>query len=307
MAFQHDRRYKRIFSQPYFIQKLLESFVNEEFIKELDFSSLKRLEKSFINDDFQEKESDLIFSINYKREKIYLFLLIEFQSTVDKMMPIRFLRYITEFYESNRRLLNEGRFPAVFPLLLYSGDPKWTTEYEINRLIKQSIPAKYIPNFQYYAVCENEIPKKSLVRIKNAVSAIFYVENSSPEELQLEIDNLFEIIRDEELAVKQEFVEWFDNYLSGLNEIADKKTVTRKIEDFMEAKTMFATKLKEYEEKLLEQGRAEGIAEGIAEGQRKGIEEGLLESARKLKNNGMPNEEISRILEISIEEIKRLT
>ncbi len=100
MAFEHDRRYKRIFSHPYFIQKLLESFVNESFIKDLDFSTLKRVEKSFINADFNEKESDLIFTIQFKGKTIYIFLLLEFQSTVDKFMPVRFLRYIMELYES---------------------------------------------------------------------------------------------------------------------------------------------------------------------------------------------------------------
>jgi hypothetical protein len=35
----------------------------------------------------------------------------------------------------------------------------------------------------YYAILVNEIPKESLVRIHNAVSAVFYVETGDPEKL----------------------------------------------------------------------------------------------------------------------------
>ena len=64
----------------------------------LDFSTLQRLDKSFITDDFKEKESDLIYKISFNGQELYIYLLIEFQSTVDKFMAIRMLRYICEFY-----------------------------------------------------------------------------------------------------------------------------------------------------------------------------------------------------------------
>ena len=123
----------------------------------------------------KKKEADLIFKINFKGKPIFIFLLLEFQSTVDKMMPVRFLRYITELYESLKGRLSAGLFPAVFPVLLYSGDPKWTAQSEISDLIEQTIPEKYLTRFRYYPICENEIPKQALLTIKNAVSAIFYI------------------------------------------------------------------------------------------------------------------------------------
>lgn len=292
MAFEHDRRYKQIFSKPYFLQKLLESFVHESFIKELDFDTLKRLDKSFVNSDFQEKESDLVFSIRFKDKTIYIFLLLEFQSTVDKLMPVRFLRYITELYASLKPFPESGRFPAVFPVLLYTGDPKWTTKTEISDIIEKSVPDKYIPKFSYYPICENEIPKSSLLKIKNAVSAIFYVENSSPEELEAEIDKLIEIINDEDLEIASLFSNWLNNYLSAIDGFSEKDFISRKVENVMEVKTMFATKMKEYEKKLLEQGIEQGI------------EQERRNSVNRLKNKGFSNKEISEILDILVEDIE---
>ena len=42
--------------------------------------------------------ADLIYKVNYKNEEIYIVLLIEFQSTINKFMPLRKLHYITSFH-----------------------------------------------------------------------------------------------------------------------------------------------------------------------------------------------------------------
>ena len=62
MVNKHDRRYKKLFSNPVLLKELLQSFVEEDFINDLDFSSLERLDKSFVTDRFKEKESDLIYN-----------------------------------------------------------------------------------------------------------------------------------------------------------------------------------------------------------------------------------------------------
>ena len=149
-----------------------------------------------------------------------------------------------------------GKLPAVFPLLLYNGDARWTAESSIQNIIEDSIPLKYIPRFEYYVVSENSFSKQALRRIKNALSAVFYVENSSPEELEKEMDILIDIIRDEKPAILGEFAAWFGNFLETSarcdenDGLLSKKGLLSKVEGVLEVKTMFATKLKEYGEKV---------------------------------------------------------
>jgi predicted transposase/invertase (TIGR01784 family) len=191
MAGEHDARYKYLFSQPLFVRKLLESFVREPFVSRLDFSKMQRVGTSFVSDSFREKESDIIWKIDFAGSPLYLFLLLEFQSTVDQTMPLRFLRYITEFYQSFHGETASGKLPAVFPVVLYNGDMHWSVAGNSAELIEKTIPEKYIPSFTYYAVIENAIPKETLLRIKNALSAVFYTENTAVEELNSELDALF--------------------------------------------------------------------------------------------------------------------
>lgn len=116
---------------------------------------------------------------------MYLFLLLEFQSSVDARMPPRFLRYIASFYEASLDQHPDAeRLPAVFPVLLYDGDAQWTVPVGVEAMIEHSLPERFLPRLSYYPVIINAIPKARLERIHNAVSAVFFVENSDPEELE---------------------------------------------------------------------------------------------------------------------------
>ena len=77
---------------------MIETFVKEEWVKELDFDSCQTVDKSFVSDQYKKTESDIIYRLKIKDKEIYIFILIEFQSTVERFMVLRILNYITNFY-----------------------------------------------------------------------------------------------------------------------------------------------------------------------------------------------------------------
>lgn len=174
MPAEHDSRYKYLFSHPGFIERLLTSFVDEPFVRDIDFEGLERVNASFVSEEFEKRESDIIWKLPVKDSTVYLFLLLEFQSTVDRRMPLRFQRYITSFYEA---YLDEHPgttvLPAVFPLLLYNGDDIWSVPDRIEAMIEPTIPERFVPRLSYYPIIISAIPKERLERIHNAVSAVF--------------------------------------------------------------------------------------------------------------------------------------
>jgi len=99
-------------------------------------------------------------------KSVYLYLLIEFQSTVDRFLSFRMLQYIMELYRELIYKHKCKRLPVVFPILIYNGDKKWTAPVSLQELIevppvlKQCKP--YIPHFQYYPIIENAIDKKGI-------------------------------------------------------------------------------------------------------------------------------------------------
>ena len=252
----HDVGYKKLFSNPVYLEQLLTCFVEEDFIQELDFSTLERLDKSFITEEFKEKESDLIYKINFKEKPIYIFLLLEFQSTVDPYMALRFLRYICEFYQSFITDKKVKKLPAVFPLLLYNGEARWTAPQNINELIETSISSKYIPNFKYYKIAENEFSKEFLEHIHNAVSAIFYLENSDHETIIENIDKLRDYIKNEPNHVIDLFSNWLGHYIKYHDLIAP-EDLSKLIKEGKEIKPMLESSMKRFNEELKQQGMLE--------------------------------------------------
>jgi hypothetical protein len=83
------------------------------------------------------------------------------------------LRYIAELYEHLIRNHKLSRLPAVFPVMLYNGEKRWTAPEELNILIENSIPEKYIPCFRYYKIAVNEFSKDFLIKLNNTVAALF--------------------------------------------------------------------------------------------------------------------------------------
>ena len=297
----HDSGYKKLFSNHELVRQLLTSFVNEDWINSIEYSTLERIDKSFISDEFAERESDLIYKAKFKGKDIYIFILLEFQSTVDRFMSLRMLHYIIELYEDLVKNHKLKTLPAVFPVMLYNGENKWTAPEELCILIENSIPEKYLPKFRYFKISENEFSKDFLKNLKNSVAALFYTENLSETDLQKEIDIIVELFKTERPDEIKLFINWF-KYI-----FHDRKELIDEIQEIVEVKTMLSTTIKKYGEKLKFEGKLEGIHEGIQKGKLEGIHEGKLETARALLTKNMSVKEISEITGLSVEEIEKIT
>ena len=114
-----------------------------EWFGQLDKDSLKRSNSSFILQDFRKKEADVVYeaTINNGRQKVIFYILLELQSRVDYRMPYRLLLYIVEilrhFYnnsEVNARKRKNFKFPAVIPIVFFSGKRKWTVPTSLREM-----------------------------------------------------------------------------------------------------------------------------------------------------------------------------
>jgi len=190
MANEHDLRYRKLFSNPRIMEELLVSFVDESWVKDIDFSKAERMDRSFVTEGFRERETDLIWKLRFKGEEVYLYLLVEFQSSIDHFMALRVLRYLTEFYQflvDSHAVPPDRRLPPVFPLVLYNGDARWTAPEQLSDLIDPRIGTAFLPSFRYFKLAENEIPTATLERLNNLVAALFMVETMEPEEVTAKV------------------------------------------------------------------------------------------------------------------------
>lgn len=299
MAIYHDKWYTRVFSNPRIVEELLRSFVHEKFVQELDFSSIRKLNTKFIPVSERSRHADLVFEIEAHGQIAYIYLFIEFQSTVDHFMALRMARYLFEFYQEIQVLTQGELLSPAFPILIYNGDQIWTAPERFSELLSESsVPREYIPQFKYFKIAINEISKRELVKLRNAVSAVFYIENSSAVEIQKNWNALVSVLKEVLEKDGVEIVSAIVDRIFEVHKLSKKSNIVRSIEDLNEVESMLETRTKKWEESVFEKGMEKGIEKGMEKGIEKGIE--------KLINSGMNDSEISKIFEVSLEKVKKI-
>ena len=288
----HDSGYKVLFSNKEIFRQLLETFVQEDWIKELDFDHCETIDKSFISEHYKQTESDIIYRVRFKDKELYIIILIEFQSTVDRFMALRILNYLTNFYtdylKSNRQV---SYLPPVFPILLYNGDRKWNAPQKISELIENhEILGAYCPQFEYFKIAENEYSKEELLEIGNIVSILFLAES------YYDLDLL-----------KQKFLELFE-------QAEDKKAISLFLNWFKQLSVHRRVVVKDYQELEKIYKDAEEVKEMLIKAieleRNKIYQEGIKESniliAKMMLSNNEPFKKIMKYTNLSKAELLKL-
>lgn len=257
--YSYDEAYKYIFSSKRIACQLLHSFVNVPFVREITPENLQLVDKSFISDELLKREADLIYKVSHRGKSAYIYILMEFQSTPDKAIPVRMLNYITMFYDLLLRNSKTGKLPPVLPLLIYNGSKDWTVPLRLEELIEPLIPERYIPRFEYYPIIEKDYSDETLFEINNLVSAIMILENSRDDEnLQDIINRVAKCLKKEHKEDLRLFKNWF------LKMFSDERPEV-KVDDIPkwgDGGHMFAETAQKLTRKWLEQGIEQGIEQG---------------------------------------------
>jgi len=150
----HDGSYRRLFSHARMVEDLIRRYVAPRWIDRLDFSTLEMVQAHFVSADYEQRESDVVWRLRYGplNEWFYVYLLIEYQSRVDRFLAVRLLAYVMLLYQSlirGKRLTRAGKLPPVDPIVLYNGTRKWTAPLQVAELI-ESLPVNeaFLPQLE---------------------------------------------------------------------------------------------------------------------------------------------------------------
>lgn len=276
----HDRGYKRLFSHPEMVADLLRDFVHEDWVRDLDFSTLEMVPGSYVTRKLRRRESDVVWRVRRGQDPwLYIYLLVEFQSTIDPFMALRMMVYLGLLYQDlvkRRELNSSGRLPPVLPLVLYNGRAPWNAVQEVSELIEQ-VPGgleRYRPRLRYCLLDEMRIADSELESLRNVAAALFRLEKSrGPEDVDGVLAALLEWLREPDLAeLRRSFAAYLSEVL--LPDRVPGVAIPR-VADLQEVKSMLAERVTEW----THQWKQEGLEEGRKEGRNEGRNEAL-ESAR---------------------------
>jgi len=267
----HDPAYKLLFSFPELVADLLRGFVHEDWVEQLDFATLEKVNRSFVSEDLRGREDDVIWRVRWGPEWLYVYLLLEFQSTVERYMAVRILTYVGLLYQDLVRAGQVGaggRLPPVLPVVLYNGERCWSAPEDIAELVEPAPEelARYRPQLRYLLLDEGRYSEEALSPLKNLVAAVFRLEASrTPQELVRVLDTLLIwLAAPEQDALRRAFAVWLKRVLLPRRMPG---TVLPEVVELQEIKTMLAERVKEWTKQWVEQGLQQGRQEGRREGE----------------------------------------
>lgn len=292
---RHDKSFKDILVDEKEMSKFLEQFVGIEVKSE----ELEEQKNSYINKQFEKRESDILYKI--KNKEIYI--LVEHQSKVDKRMPRRIFEYcmgiMMELEKSQKE--DDGSNPLIIPAVIYTGENKWNVKTNFSETQKTYEGyEKYKINLNYKLIDINKYSKEELLKKDTKLASMMIFEKcKTKEELKNEIIEMVLRAEDKERInwikqmIKYVFVDKLGEDAIKILEILE-KGVTNEMEDLFERIEINEARIRK---NLINKGKAEGIAVGKTEGRAIGRLEGILENMMNIiKNMLQQNEDEEKIM-----------
>lgn len=297
MAQDDDASYKLLFSAPEVVRDLILGFIPDDWLHGLDYTTLEPYPGSYVTDDLRHRADDVVWRVKADGEWIYLYILIEFQSTIDPYMAVRIMTYVGLLYQDlirKKDVLANRQLPPVLPIVLYNGDAKWTAATDIATLIPKvpGLVAKFLPKLEYLLIDESQYTEADLSELKNLVAAVIRFEHSESEAALIRLIDLLNDWLDGKPELKRTFAIWIRAVLLRQSK---NTLVLPKVRDLKELKMTLAERFDLWAHQHEQKGKDEGRQEG----------QSLLLQRQLVRRFGaLPSEVVAKIGAASAEQLE---
>jgi predicted transposase YdaD len=138
----HDLMVRAVLSDVTEASSFLQAHLPDEVSRELNWSTLRLLEGSFVDEDLRGSEADLLYEVERvsSQDAVWVYILIEHQSTPDRWMRFRLLKYCCRIWDQSFRDQPEQRdLRAIVPLVFYQGERRWLYSSEFADLFAELV------------------------------------------------------------------------------------------------------------------------------------------------------------------------
>jgi len=288
------------------VRDLIMGFIPDEWLHSLDYATLERVHASYVTEDFKQREDDIVWKVKVGGQWVYLYLLIEFQSSVDKYMALRMMVYQGLLYQDlikSGDVLKDGLLPPILPIVLYNGKDRWTAVTDVFDLIP-AVPGlveQFKIRAKHLVIDENAYADSELASLKNLVAAVFRIEHpTSPKAMQELLTSLDDWLSDRP-DLRRMFGLWVRATLMRRPEYS---ILLPQVHDLQELNVMLSDKLEEWALAYEAEGKAKGKAEGVQEGLAKGEMLSLQKLLTK-RFGSIPSDITAKISAATLQDIER--
>ena len=132
----HDAFFKEVMGNKEAAGDFFMNYLPPDILKLIDIKTLQIKKDSFIEKELKRFYSDILYQVSLRENKAYFYLLFEHQSSPDRLIAFRLLRYMIKIWELELRQHPEIRLlPPIIPMVLYHGENRWNIGNRLTDII----------------------------------------------------------------------------------------------------------------------------------------------------------------------------
>ena len=310
----HDRFFKKSMSYPEIAHEFFKSYLPKEVLEIIDLSTLKQESSSFLSNELGEGVSDILYSVKYGEESGYISILLEHQSTSDRLITYRIQKYMLRLCEEHLRKQkgkknSEKTLPIIYPVILYTGNKKYTAPrsfYELfeNKELAKKFFTEPVKVIDVHEIKDEELKERYLDTMMYIMRHIY--AKDILKYIVRKIVN-FEIIAKNNFSYLEDMLVYIiekgesedtRELLSVFQEIVPQE----KIGNIMTIAERLATS-----GPIADKIREQSMKAGMEAGMEAGMQKGKLKIAKKMLSEGILDKKmIANITELDLLEIEKL-
>lgn len=298
----HDAAFKGFMTQVDSAKDFFDIHLPEHIKSLCDFSTLTLTNSSFIDKQLRSRLSDVLYSVQTSEGEGYIYLLVEHQSTPDKLMAWRLMHYaflaMNQHFQQGHKTL-----PLVVPVLFYHGG---RSPYPYSQLWTDCFPLPDIANELYTQVFPlvdvTVIDDNDLVNHRKVAVMELAMKHK---DLRDEFDRVIPLLAQ---ALNQQYNSDNDiiTILNYLFIALDSPNFEHIVQQLSEQADKHQEVIVNIAQRLQDKGEKIGWEKGREEGREEGMREAKIMMARNLLKNGISLELIIESTGLSREELVSL-
>ena len=300
----HDAAFRQFLANPDVARDFLEIHLPAELQSLCDMSTLKLESGTFVEMDLRQYASDILWSMKTTTgDDGYIHLLLEHQSTADKNMAFRQMRYAVA---AMQRHLEAGhkKLPLVIPVMFYHGS-RSPYPYTTNWLecFSQPEQARKVYTNGFPLVDITVIDDDEIMHHRRIAALTLLMKHIRHRDMMELLDRLHLMMME---WVTPEQIRVLINYMVNAGEAPAPEFLRALAERLPMHEDELMTIAQQLEQKGIEIGRHEGKLEGKIEGRLEGRLEGKIEVARAMLKNGIDRTAVMKMTGLTEDDLLQI-
>ncbi|ETW98720.1 MAG: hypothetical protein ETSY1_17700 [Candidatus Entotheonella factor] len=157
----HDKLVQAVLGDVASATSFLQTHLPETLSETLNWPTLQRLDASFVDEALRSSEADLLYEVQSLsgEDSVWLYLLVEHQSSVDSWMRLRLLKYCCRIWEMQLSAEPKPKtLRPIVPLVFYQGERAWSPSTEFAGLFPESVRHwPWVPRFAHELIDQSSL------------------------------------------------------------------------------------------------------------------------------------------------------